>query len=191
MSMTDMSPPIPRRPQKGHADALLISLIGELFQTERSAALHCAREARRYGDAPPALALREVSSHARYALAELRAMTSAGHLPSRPAMELFGQAVGAALSRLRVTLLDRLVDAERSYRATLLGIRHGVDLVSLVEYVALGSGRHELAMWCSAWLAKREPLLERATTELLWFAENPAVARATSRARRLPIQATT
>jgi len=184
-------PPIPHRPEEGHADALLISLIGELFQTERSAALHCAREAKRFGGAPPAEALSEVSSHARYALAELRAMTSAGHLPSRPVRAVLGQAAGAALSRLRVTLLDRLVDAERSYRATLLGIRHGVDLVSLVEYLALGSGRHELAMWCSAWLAKREPLLERATTELLWFAENPSVARVTSRARRLAIQAMT
>jgi hypothetical protein len=165
-------------------DALLADLVGELFQTERSATLHCAREAKRYADAPPALALREVAGHARYALAELEAMTKAGELRARPWSKVLGQTVGAGLSQLRATILDRIVDRERSYRATLLGMRHGVDLVRLVEYVALAAGRHVLAAWCSAWLEKREPLVERAADELIWFAENPSVARRTPRRLR-------
>jgi hypothetical protein len=164
--------------------ALLLDLVGELFQTERSATLHCVREAKRYVEAPPALALREVADHARYALAELKAMTKAGEIPARPWSKVLGQTLGAGLSQLRETLLDRAIGTERSYRMTLLGIRHGVDLVRLVEYVALGAGKNDLAAWCSAWLAKREPLLERAADELIWFAENPSVARAAPRRLR-------
>ncbi len=158
------------------AQALLRTLVLELFQTERSASLHCAREARRFPGAPPARALQDIANHARVALGELDLMTRDGNLPASRPRELLGRSIGAFLSKLRQTVLDRLVDAERSYRGTILGVRHGVDLVRLVQSTALGSGDYDLARWCSRWLDRREAMLQRAVDELVWFAENPELA---------------
>ncbi|HEU5057476.1 MAG TPA: hypothetical protein VFU21_13160 [Kofleriaceae bacterium] len=164
--------------QRQHA--LLKSLFRELFQSERSAMKHPRREAERLGGGPPAQALLAVSDHAASGFADLHAAARAHEVPvSRPAM-----AIGSLLSIARHVVLDRAVDAERSYRATLLGMRHGVDVMKLIRKLADASGRVELAGFATRWLEQREPLVERVESAMGWFAEHPQRAAEMPRARR-------
>lgn len=148
---------------------LLVSLTHELFQTEHSAEVHPRREAERLGDIPPAEALRAVSAHAHEVLQELPALAKKHGLPDSFA----GQAIGEFFSDMRQLLADRLIEPERSYRGTLLGIRHGVDLVALMRQVARARGNGELAEWCATWLARRQPLVDAVAAQLAWFAQFP------------------
>lgn len=150
----------------------LANLVRELFQTERSASSHPLVEAERLGDVPPAEVMRAVAQHAESALAELPGVVSRHRLPA----SIGGKLVGAAFSVVRDQFADLLLTAERSYRGTLLGLRHGLDLVTLVEQVARRDGDVALADWCTAWLARRAPLVNAVTEQLAWFAANPAVA---------------
>lgn len=147
----------------------LANLVRELFQTEESAKDHPLIEAQRLGDVPPAEALRAVSAHARRALAELPPLVRRHDLP----VSNGGRSVGAAFSAVRDHLADLMLTAERSYRGTLLGMRHGVDLVILIQSVARAEGDVSLANWCGHWLERRRPLVEAAAHELAWFAANP------------------
>lgn len=153
--------------------AWLANLVRELFQTEQSAKLHPVIEAERLGDVPPAHVLRAVAEHAKTALAELPPLVERHDLPVSEG----GKTVGAAFSSLRDHFADLLLNAEKSYRGTLLGMRHGVDLVELIEYAARHEGDVQLAEWCARWLGTRRPLVEAAARELAWFAANPARAR--------------
>ena len=72
-------------------------------------------------------------------------------------------------------------NSEKSYRGTLIGMRHGIDLVELTGAVAREHGDIEFADWCDQWLERRRPLVEAAARELAWFAANPE--RATDPAR--------
>lgn len=159
------------------ARRLLESLFHELFQTERSAEVHCAREASRLGQTPPAIALRAVSEHARGVNARLPMLAAERNLPHGHA----GRAVGEAFSTLRRLLSDPAMDAERSYRGTLLGARHGVDVVRIVGHLARRLEDAPLAAFCDRWLSEREPLVQDVEAQLEWFAEHPteASARAT------------
>jgi len=148
--------------------SLLKSLFGELFQTERSAMKHPRREAERLGG-PPAQAMTAVADHAKGIFAELCAVARASDAPVSRA----GMALGSVLSIARHLVLDRTVEAERSYRATLLGMRHGVDLVKLIRKLADASGKVELAGFCTRWLEEREPLVDRVESAMGWFAEHP------------------
>lgn len=150
----------------------LANLVRELLQTERSASSHPIVEAERLGDVPPAAAMRAVAHHAQSALAELPELVARHRLP----VGRGGKLVGAALSALREQFADLLVSAEKSYRMTLLGLRHGVDLVQLTEQVARRDGDPGLADWCAAWLTRRVPLVEAVAGHLVWFAANPLVA---------------
>ncbi|KYF69167.1 hypothetical protein [Sorangium cellulosum] len=156
--------------QKGRA--FLANLVRELFQTEHSARTHPLVEAERLGDTPPARALRAVSSHAEAVLSELPALMGERGLP----VSAGGSAVGEAFSALRDHIADHLLTAEKSYRGTLLGMRHGIDLVALIQYVAAAEGETLLAAWCARWLSERRPLVEAAAGELAWFAARPARA---------------
>lgn len=160
--------------------ALLVTLFRELFQTERSAQLHPLREAKRLGDAPPAAALRAVSEHATRVLAELPALAEENDLP----VSKLGKSIGTLLSNAREFVIDQLVEAERSYRGTLAGVRHGVDLVELIHHVAEVQGKRELADWSTAWLRERKPLVDELVKSLQWFAQRPKEATA----RSLPLQ---
>jgi hypothetical protein len=151
---------------------LLQNLFHELFQTEQSAALHPQREARRLGTVPPADALRQVAEHARRVLDELPELAERRKLP----VSRIGQLVGLMFSNARHWFADRLIEPERSYRGTLLGMRHGVDLVTLIRDSALVEGDAELAEWCTRWLVEREPLIEAVAAQLQWFAETPEAA---------------
>lgn len=157
--------------------AWLDLLAHEMFQTEQSAVDHPRVEAERLGDTPPARVLRAVADHAKTALAELTPLMRRSDL----VVSRGGKAVGAAFSRIRDHFADLLLSREKSYRATLLGMRHGVDLVELVATLARSDGDLELAEWCEGWLVVRRPLVEDAARALAWFAEHPE--RATEAAR--------
>ncbi len=159
---------------------LLRSLYRELFQSERSAMKHPRREAERLGSGPPAQALTAVSDHAKSSFAGLCAAARASDLPVSRA----GMFLGSLLSTARHVVLDRAVEAERSYRATLLGMRHGIDVMKLIRKVADASGRVELAGFCTRWLDERAPLVDRVETAMGWFAEHPQRAAARHRGPR-------
>jgi len=165
----------PARPDQNVANQhheLLVGLIRELFQAERSAERHALREAERLGDTPPAQALRAASRHAAQVLRELPAAVEASRVGGAAA----GRTLGELLSLLRDNAIDFLVDAERSYRATLLGLRHGVDLVRMIQHVTDASGDVELGGFCARWLGEREPLVHGVEVAMTWFAEKPGVA---------------
>ncbi len=153
--------------------AWLANLVRELFQTEQSAKVHPRIEAERLGDVAPSKVLLAIAAHAESALAELPPLVVRHNLPNSTG----GKLVGAAFSSLRDHFVDLLLSSEKSYRGTLLGMRHGVDLVELVQYVAREEGDTSLTQWCATWLEKRRPLVEAAAGELAWFAANPDRAR--------------
>jgi hypothetical protein len=152
--------------------SLLKSLMREFFQTETSAVMHCRREAERLGEAPPARTLRELADQAEKALNELPKIAEAYALPKSKG----GIAVGELFSEARDKLFDRLLRSERSYRGTVLGVRHGVDLVALLAPAAQQGGLDSLRDFCERWLTARRPLVERLEGDLAWFAKQPAVA---------------
>jgi len=159
----------PSRPRADAHQELLHTLFIELFQTEQSADVHSRREADRLGGEPPAKALRAVADHAKGALVELTALADArGFSATRG-----GMAVGSFFSAVRCILADRLIDRERSYRGTLLGMRHGMDAVRSVRFVAEAAGDTELATSLDTWLRARAPLVDSVAAELAWFARNP------------------
>jgi len=144
---------------------LLQHLRGELWQTETSASQHCRREAARLGDTPPARALTAAAQHADDTLAALPKIFQ--DLGSTH--KTLGTAVGKLFSELRDTIADNLLTSERSYRGTLLGLRHGVDLVRLM----LGASHdNDMRLFFQAWLARREPLITEVANQLSWFAEH-------------------
>jgi hypothetical protein len=156
-------------------------LCRELAQSERSATVHTAREARRLGEVWPAVTLRAISEHAEAIRPGLE-----GLLARQPIGRRLGRAVGEAFSVVRHFLFDRLIDAERSFRGTLLGLRHGVDVVRLLREVGLRQLDHRLVRWCDEFLVDRMCLLEQAEQSLAWFAERPAKALASG--ARLALQ---
>jgi len=171
VQVAEAGEPTPARTSS--ADFLLLqTLFHELFQTETSAKWHPQREARRLGEVPPARALRAVSEHATAVLQELPELARKYDLP----VSGLGKTAGFLLSTMRQWVLDRLIEPERSYRGTLGGMRHGVDLVELISQVAQAQSRRELAQWCTRWLSERRPLVEAVAAELAWFAQSPEEA---------------
>lgn len=151
---------------------ILRRLGRELYQTETSARLHCRREAERLGDVPPAEPLRASSRHASEALKSITEHTSRSDMP----LSVAGALTGVAFSTARDLVLDRLLSSEQSYRGTLLGMKHGLDLVKLINELAQREGDVELTEWTNAWLRIREPLVMEAEARLGWFADNPEIA---------------
>lgn len=152
---------------------LSAKLCRELSQSEHSAWVHARREARRLRDLPPGRALREISAHAGATRPRFEALMRRRRQRIGPGL---GRAVGAAFSALRHAVFDRILDAERSYRGTLLGLRHGADVLRLLRAVAAREGDLDLAIFCDEVLVERLVLLERAERALAWFADRPALA---------------
>jgi len=171
----------PAEPPPSDDHAWLANLVRELFQTEQSARRHPRIEIQRLGDVPPARILRAIATHADEALATLPGLVTQDRLP----VSVGGRTIGAAFSVLRDQIVDLFLNAERSYRATLLGMRHGVDLVVLLEQVARRDGADALADWSAAWLERRRDLLADAEAALSWFAEHPERAQEASERRPL------
>jgi hypothetical protein len=165
-------------------DGLLERLVVELFQTEESARKHPGIEAGRLADTPPGRAMRAVAMHAARVLPELRRLAEAEGLGSRS----LGAFIGDAFSLARRLAFDRALDREKSYRGTLLGMYHGVDVVRLLRASARARGRDRIASFCEAWLDERIPLIDAAGRQLDWFGAHPALAveRATARLRGAP-----
>ena len=149
-------------------------LCRELSQSEQSAIVQCRREARRLGDIPPARALLAISEHAARNRPRLDSLIE-GRRATVRGVEL-GKLVGTLFSTLRHYLFDRLIDTERSYRGTLLGLDHGVDIVHMLAAITLRDGDEHLGMYCAEWLMERTALVQRARAELAWFAEQPKLA---------------
>src|ERR1700712_4769976 len=150
----------------------LDALTRELFQTEMSASRHCRREAERLGDTGPAQALRAGAGNADTVLSQLPALAKRNDLPVSKA----GLLAGNTFSELRDKMFDMLIDSERSYRGTLLGCRHGLDVVRTLGLLAVRLGNLDLDNFCTAWLTTRGVLVERVEEELSWFADHPAEA---------------
>lgn len=159
---------------------LFTLLLRELVQAERSCKMHCPREAARLGMTEPAEALREIAVHAVDLSPGLREITERERGSRRELAEL----VGTAFSDVREVVVDRIMREERSYRGTLLGIRHGVDVARLLGAVAQSLGRQDVVELCQELLAKREPLLERATLATAWFVDHPERALSRGAAHR-------
>ncbi len=151
---------------------LRATLMRELFQTERSAEEHCTREAGRLAASPPAAALRACALHANHVNQALPDLARANELP----VSHGGSVLGRALSFMRTAIVDRTIEEERSYRATLVGLRHGIDVVRMLQYVATASDQRGLAEFCVGWLNEREPLVAEVAKSMRWFAQHPAVA---------------
>jgi hypothetical protein len=151
---------------------LLDNLTRELFQTETSAVRHSNREADRLGNTPPALALRQVAAHASSILEQLPALAQRnGMIVSKG-----GAMVGELFSQVRDKLADALIDSERSYRGTLLGMQHGLGVVHLLLHFASVNGKSDLEQFCLSWIAGRTPLVEAVRDQLQWFAAHPSEA---------------
>lgn len=152
---------------------LRMKLCRELAQSERSALVHTRREARRLGDISPAHALLAISAHAE----ALRPPFEALMVKRQPRRGIqVGRIVGEWFSTMRHLIADRVIDVERSYRGTLLGMRHGVDIVRLLREVALRDHDAHLVRFCDEFLLDRLALIEGAEQALAWFAEQPSKA---------------
>src|ERR1700742_875069 len=98
-------------------------LCRELAQAEHDARLHTRREAKRLGDCPPGNALLAIAEHADDVELALAKLTK--HRVG-PGLRL-ARALAKVFSGVRHFFVDRLVDRERTYRATLLGLKHGIN----------------------------------------------------------------
>jgi len=145
--------------------------------------LHCRREAERLGDVPPARLLLATAEHADEMLKSMMEHTKRSELP----LNLAGAAIGMVFSTTREFVLDRLLSSEQSYRGTLLGMKHGVDLVRLINQLAQRAGDFVLLEWTDDWLRRREPLVQEAEARLDWFADNVAVADRVARPLLAPL----
>lgn len=151
-------------------------LSRELAQSEHDAIIHCEREARRYDHQPPGQVLRAIATDARQLRPRLDAIWG-----KQPAGVRAGRAVGEAFSGLRHFVLDRFLDAERSYRLTLLGLRHGLDVARLLRHVLVQQQDHPALHVCDELIERRARLLIRAEQRLRWFAEHPTISLRSSR----------
>jgi hypothetical protein len=156
-----------------HLEKLRAKLCRELAQSEHSADVHTRREARRLGDVPPAHALLALGEHA--SAEEARFDVIACNMQHETGLQL-ARAIGQAFSTLRHLMFDRMIDTERSFRGTLLGFRHGIDISRLLREVATRLGDTELVEFIDAWQPRRLELLHAAEATLGWFADSPARA---------------
>ena len=162
-----MTPAHPNRP----LEKLLRSLVREFFQTETSAVMHCRREAARI-DATPAAPMLAIAQHAEQVLREFPPLAKRYGLP----FSAGGIAVGAMFSNLRDKIFDKTIRSERSYRGTVLGVRHGVDLVQVFAAATRTVGYTDLTQFFETWLTERKRLVAQLEPSLSWFAEHPEQA---------------
>jgi hypothetical protein len=154
-------------------------LYRELTQSEHDAIVHCSREARRYGAQPPGQVLRAIADHARELRPRLYDVWG-----TKPWLGVrAGRAIGEAFSTLRHVAVDWVLDAERSYRATLLDLHHGLDVARLLRDVLARQHDDDGRRVCDQLVDRRDRLLSRAQHRLRWFAEHPEMALRSARAQ--------
>lgn len=147
----------------------LEKLVRDTHRAELQALAHPVREARRLGDAPPITALRDVALHAAIMRPRFEAALD-GHGVAPPRGGL-----GATLSALRLALVERVVDPERSYRTVLLDLRCGLEVVARLRDVARRERVFGLIRWSDDWLGARRTLVARVEAQLGWFAARDAL----------------
>ncbi len=147
-------------------------LSRELAQAEHDARIHTRREAGRLGDVPPARALLAIADHADEVEVSIEKLI--GH--RQPVGLRLAHAVALAFSNARHYVFDRLIRTERSYRMTLLGLRHGLDVLRTLREVAASNHDVKLLKFCDRILVERLCLIEDAEQALAWFAEMPELA---------------
>jgi len=146
---------------------LLDKLLRARLASEVQATEHAPREARRIGETPPVTALRDIGVHSLAMRPRLtQALEGHGLVAARGG-------IGATLSSLRHIVADRMHDTERSYRAALLDLRHGLDVVRVLREVARLEELFGLIRWCDDWLGARRTLVARVEAQLDWFADQP------------------
>lgn len=144
---------------------LLEKLLRELVRAEAQAVDHAPREARRIGETPPALALRDVAVHALSMRPRFAQLLEGHNLAASRG------GITATLSTLRHLVTERIHDAERAYRGALLDLRHGLDVVRVLREVARLEELFALIRWCDDWLPARRTLVARVEAQLNWFAD--------------------
>lgn len=153
------------------ADRRLIDrLIREIVHVELQAGEHGARETKRLGDVPPAIALREVAAHAAIMRTRFVEVLAAHEL------RLGRSGLGATLATLRHVVGDRVIDPERAFRTALLELRHGLDVVKLLRDAARREQLFGVIRWCDDWLGARRTLVARVEAQLAWYAEQENLA---------------
>lgn len=157
-------------------------LCRELAQAEHDARLHTRREAKRLGECPPGKALLAIAAHADDVELALEKLTKQ-HVGVGLRV---ARAVAKVFSGVRHFFADRLVDRERSYRATLLGLKHGIDTLRLLREVVTINCDVALLKFCDLVLVERLCLIEDAEQALVWFAEQPELALGSGAWRALP-----
>jgi hypothetical protein len=153
---------------------LLDKLLRELVRSEAQAIEHAPREAKRIGETAPVQALRDVATHALSMRPRFNQVLD-GH-----SLVTGRGGISATLSTLRQLVNDRVHDAERAYRAALLDLRHGLDVVRVMREVARIEELFALIRWCDDWLCARRTLVSRVEAQLAWFAEQPSAEDAAS-----------
>lgn len=153
-------------------------LCRELAQSEHDAIIHCCGEASRYGAQAPGQVLRVIADHAREIRPRLDYLWATQRLGLR-----LGRVVGEVFSAVRHFAVDWMIDAERSYRATLLGLEHGVGVARLLREVFVHQQDYAALRVCDELIEGRTRLLARAADRLRWFAEHPDVALRSSRGK--------
>lgn len=160
-------------------------LCREIAQAEHDARIHTRREAARLGDVAPGRALLAISEHA----AEIEPVLA--KLAHQPVGLHIARVVAEALSAARHFFFDRLIGSERSYRATLLGLKHSVDATRLLREVVMLTNDIALQKFCDLVLVERLCLIEEAEQAMSWFAENSELAlKSSGRRLTLPAPAT-
>lgn len=160
-------------------------LCREIARAEHDARIHTRREAGRLGDVAPGRALFAISEHA----SEVEPVFA--KLTQQPLGLHVARAVADAFSAARHFFFDLLIDSERSYRATLLHLKHGIDAMRLLREVVLLTNDVALLKFCDLILVERLCLIEDAEQAMSWFAENSALAlRSGGRRLTLPAPAT-
>lgn len=154
-------------------------LCRELAQSEHDAIIHCCREASRYGAQAPGQVLRVIADHAR----ELRPRLDWLWRGKQPLGVRAGRVVAEIFSAVRHFAVDWMIDAERSYRATLLGLEHGLGVARLLREVFVQQQDYDALRVCDELIEGRTRLLARAADRLRWFAEHPDVALRSSRGK--------
>ncbi|CAN5732954.1 hypothetical protein BH11MYX1_BH11MYX1_14540 [soil metagenome] len=142
-----------------------------MAQSETSARYHPARQARQLGDTPPARAFAAIAQHAVAVWPAFEAVVDKKTLGIG-----LGREIGKLFSTTRYLVFDRWMDTQRSYRATLLGLQHGLDCGRLLRRAADHMNDRALVTWCDDVLSKRADLVGHAEQQLAWFADHPEVA---------------
>lgn len=159
-------------PTSKEAQDLLGALARELLSSERGASRHARLEAERLGQSPPGVIMDEIAIHAERSLEQVEEWARRRGIRSAVSESVASR----ALTNVRERFSELAMSVEQSYRMSLLGMRHSVDLIRLIRELAVLADDRDLREWSERWSLRRLDLLEQAEMALGWFAEHPGRA---------------